>query len=522
MARSFLSLAMQAARAAERAERTRIRELARQEKDAERALRLQEREDRRSYLEGRAAEVEEMNNDLAEQVRLINSLLSDALAHSPGVNWQALKRHVDESELDAIPELKLGPKPEWEKFQPSYTSLLARLLPGWKKRFDLKVAKARPAFERALEEYSRVSQARRSRLELLEAQVRDHNQKIDFIHEAYRAGEPDAVGSFFDLIFERSEYPEGFPGQWKVAYLPESRQIIVDFDLPTLDASVPAIERYRYTKSTDQITETRKSQKVRQSLYAALVSQSVLRRLYDVFTSDCEHIVEVAAINAFVDTIDPSTGQRVRPCVVSVRTTREEFEKLDLRRVDPSACLKRLNAAVSRSPSELAAVKPIVDINMADPRFVQESDVLSTLDTRPNLMDLTPGEFESLITNLFQKMGLETKLTQASRDGGVDCVAFDPRPVLGGKVVVQAKRYKNTVGVSAVRDLFGTMHNEGASKGILVTTSGYGTAAYEFANGKPIELLSGSNLLYLLKEHAGIDATIVVPEDWRDPVADYV
>jgi restriction system protein len=29
------------------------------------------------------------------------------------------------------------------------------------------------------------------------------------------------------------------------------------------------------------------------------------------------------------------------------------------------------------------------------------------------------------------------------------------------------------------------MHNEGASKGILVTTSGYGKAAYEFANGSP-------------------------------------
>ncbi len=121
-------------------------------------------------------------------------------------------------------------------------------------------------------------------------------------------------------------------------------------------------------------------------------------------------------------------------------------------------------------------------------------------------MELSPSEFESLITNLFQKMGLDTKLTQASRDGGVDCVAFDPRPILGGKVIIQAKRYKNTVGVSSVRDLFGTMHNEGASKGILVTTSGYGKAAYDFANGTPMELITGSNLLYLLKEHASIEA----------------
>ncbi len=225
----------------------------------------------------------------------------------------------------------------------------------------------------------------------------------------------------------------------------------------------------------------------------------------------------MVTVSAFVEAIDPSTGQQVRPCLVSVRTTRNEFEKLDLRRVDPKACLKRLNATVSRSPSELVAVKPIIEFNMTDPRFIQENDVLSELDTRPNLMELTPGEFENLITNLFERMDLATRQTQASRDGGVDCVAFDMRPVVGGKIIIQAKRYKNTVGVGAVRDLYGAMQHEQASKGILVTTSGYGKAAYEFANGKPIALLDGSNLIYLLKEHAGIEAKIVILPDWRDP-----
>jgi hypothetical protein len=36
------------------------------------------------------------------------------------------------------------------------------------------------------------------------------------------------------------------------------------------------------------------------------------------------------------------------------------------------------------------------------------------------------------------------------------------------------------------------MQNEGASKGILVTTSGYGKSSFEFAAGKPLELLSGT------------------------------
>ncbi len=97
-------------------------------------------------------------------------------------------------------------------------------------------------------------------------------------------------------------------------------------------------------------------------------------------------------------------------------------------------------------------------------------------------------------------------------------MAYDPRPIFGGQVVIQAKGYKHTVGVSAVRDLSGTMQNEGASKGILVTTSGYGKASFEFADGKPLELLAGSNLLYLLEKHAGITAKIEPPEDWTDPM----
>ena len=92
-------------------------------------------------------------------------------------------------------------------------------------------------------------------------------------------------------------------------------------------------------------------------------------------------------------------------------------------------------------------------------------------------------------------------VTQASRDGGVDEIAFDPDPTRGGKIVIQAKRYTNTVGFSAVRDLYGTVMNEGATKGILVTTSDYGPDAYDFARDKPITLLSGSNLLHLLQKH---------------------
>jgi restriction system protein len=46
------------------------------------------------------------------------------------------------------------------------------------------------------------------------------------------------------------------------------------------------------------------------------------------------------------------------------------------------------------------------------------------------------------------------------------------------------------------------------------------SSPHEFANGKPLELIDGGNLLYLLQEHAGIEVKIVVPEDWVEPEPD--
>jgi restriction system protein len=83
----------------------------------------------------------------------------------------------------------------------------------------------------------------------------------------------------------------------------------------------------------------------------------------------------------------------------------------------------------------------------------------------------------------------------------VDAIVLDPDPIRGGKIVIQAKRYTNVVGLSAVRDLYGTVINEGANRGILVTTADYGADSYEFVKGKPLSLLNGSNLLNLLEKH---------------------
>jgi HJR/Mrr/RecB family endonuclease len=332
-------------------------------------------------------------------------------------------------------------------------------------------------------------------------------------------GESDGIAQYVKSVLTSMPAPNGCESHARIAYSGDSRQLVVEYELPSIKV-VAAVRGYRYVATHEKLAATKRPVSQVKSLYGGAIAQLSLLCIAYIFGSDTKRDVDVVVLNGVVDTVDPRSGKRVRPCLITVRVTRDTFDEIDLDHVDPLACLRHLSASVSRSPAELAPVRPVVEFSMVDPRFISETDTLSALDGRPNLMELTPNEFESLIQNLFTSMGLETRQTRASRDGGVDCVAYDTRPIFGGKVVIQAKRYKNTVGVSAVRDLFGTLQNEGASKGILVTTSGYGKASFEFAQNKPIELIDGGNLLYLLEEHAGIKARIEMPEDWRDPVPD--
>ena len=126
-------------------------------------------------------------------------------------------------------------------------------------------------------------------------------------------------------------------------------------------------------------------------------------------------------------------------------------------------------------------------------------------DETQNLASLDWQDFEHLVREVIEKEftgeGSEVHVTQASRDQGVDAIAFDSDPIRGGKFVFQAKRYTNVVSVSAARDLYGTVINEGAVKGILITTSSFGPDTYEFVKDKPITLISGGELLGLLEKH---------------------
>ena len=473
-------------------------------------------------------DVDHANQQLDARMQALQTALVASLGRTSQFRFESLKTQPRRPSWNPGSLEHEEPAPDSAAFAPPPLGGLASLKPGAKRRHEEAVAEGNARYQRAVSQHAERETDRRRKLgeakarfeaetEALDDAVERQHAAVDELQARLAAGDPDAVTEFFSNVLQPDRYGYEITTACRVAYSVESKQLVVEAELPDVDV-VPEIKAYKFVKTRGEATSTPRPAAERRRIYASLVAQLALRTLNDVFTADADANVETAVLNAHVSTIDTKTGRAIHPCLVTVRVTRDHFNDLNLASVEPGDCLKGLSASVSRSPAEFVPVKPVIEFDMADPRFVKTSDVLAELDARPNLMELTPTEFEGLITNLFEKMGLDTKQTQPSRDGGVDCVAYDARPIFGGKVVIQAKRYKHTVGVSAVRDLFGTMQNEGATKGILVTTSGYGQASHEFANGKPLELIDGGNLLYLLLEHAGIEAKIEVPEDWVDPV----
>ncbi|MFI5168501.1 MAG: restriction endonuclease [Thermoanaerobaculales bacterium] len=131
--------------------------------------------------------------------------------------------------------------------------------------------------------------------------------------------------------------------------------------------------------------------------------------------------------------------------------------------------------------------------------------ILAQVSTAYKLMGLMPDEMEDVATELFRLQGYV--VTENKRpdleDGGVD---FEI--VKHGKTrLVQVKHWHKEVGVREARELWGLVASEGAEGGILIGTSGFSEAAREFAEGKDLQLIDGSEFMHLRSQLNDLHAT---------------
>lgn len=473
------------------------------------------------------AQIQELREELA-------SILEKSHKRDSTVDWKRLRKAVEKEisfpdrpakpKMDELPEM-----PERKHYDPVF-SFLDYLIPSWrrekareaveafkgaKKDWEEKCQEVWARNEKRRQGYQGAVESWKEKVQQIKETKQRELQRIEELRRKYASGEKEAVEKVVGEILEEQEYPlEDLISTKEVAFDPESQRAVVDVWMPA-PGDVPDRKEVKYIKSRDAFEPKSLSKKDSRALYEEVMYQGILHVAYVILAGDEEENIRGVVVNGYVESVNEATGHEETKCTISLEASRDEILELNLSRLDAKACFQDLKGVSASSLEEVSPVTPMAQVERSDARFTEGREVGENMEEGQNIAAMDWEEFEHLIRELFEKEfaedGGEVNVTQSSRDGGIDAVIFDPDPLRGGKIVVQAKRYTQTVGVSSVRDLYGTVMNEGANKGILVTTSGFGPEAYDFAEDKPIQLLSGGNLLSLLEQHS-YEARIDVEE----------
>ena len=232
------------------------------------------------------------------------------------------------------------------------------MLPWKKSEYERSYEQGEERYKRAERKYQKAKEDYECRMNGLREEASEHNRKIETLKENFAAGKPEDVKNYFNRVLHARDYPEVFPHKWEFAYVPDSRQLAVEYDLPTFHA-MPEVKAYRYVKVRDETTQTPMPQSQRKQLYASILAQIPLRTIHEIYKADRTEAVDTIIFNGYVKTIDPSTGKPGQFCLVAVSTTRHQFLDLNLELVDPQECIKGLKGRFSRKPEDLVAVSPM-------------------------------------------------------------------------------------------------------------------------------------------------------------------
>ncbi len=113
--------------------------------------------------------------------------------------------------------------------------------------------------------------------------------------------------------------------------------------------------------------------------------------------------------------------------------------------------------------------------------------------------------FEDLVGEAFRQTGYSVKDNSVNgADGGVDLWLCKDNK----QYIAQCKRWKSQkVGVAIVREMYGIMISESADGVFIISSGNFTNEAVEFADGKPIQLINGNDLVTLIEEIDGNSTT---------------
>lgn len=130
-------------------------------------------------------------------------------------------------------------------------------------------------------------------------------------------------------------------------------------------------------------------------------------------------------------------------------------------------------------------------------RSRQRARLLEAQTGAASIAALNWREFEQLVGEAFRRQGYLLEETgQGGADGGVDLILRKD----GRTTLVQCKRWRQRqVPVTTVREMFGLLNHHSANDIKIVCVGDYTPDARRFAAGKAIELITGQNLMSMVR-----------------------
>lgn len=462
-------------------------------------------------------QAEEMTREALERRAQADGILAHTLGVDDTIDWETLKDRSTFTESSPHkPYLRpCPPKPDRSQVSQSFGQKVSNWAWGRPKETDeeryqqvlreweTQNASVIAENERLMDDFYHRQQEYVYRKYAFHLKIQEQNNQVEAERNRWLSRDPVAIEEYCQMVLSNSEYPDWITQDFELEFNGANGMLVVDFGLPAAE-DIPRVKEFKYAKANDSIREVAFSERDLDALYESVCYQIAIRTIHEVIEADKVQALKAVVFNGIVNAVNPATGNQESIPVLSIQADRDLFERFDLSKVEPKACAQGLRCVAGKKLKAYQAISPIARLS---------HDHSGSIDQGIDLDNIPWRSFEHLVGQLFRlefaTTGGVVNVTQASRDGGVDAVILDPDPIRGGKFVVQAKKYSGTVPPTCVRDLYGTMLSEGAAKGILVTTSFFGPDSYGFAKDKPITLLDGNNLVYLLQKH-GISATLTV------------
>jgi len=165
-----------------------------------------------------------------------------------------------------------------------------------------------------------------------------------------------------------------------------------------------------------------------------------------------------------------------------------------------SPMLAKVGASLGQAMAPLAWVVLIFSCLASIFSFIGTRRRRRLLDVQRDLDSIAAlgwKHFELLVAEAYRRQGYRVEETgQGGADGGIDLILRRP----GEMVLVQCKQWRTRkVPVNVVREMHGLMHHHGAHGVKLICVGAYTPDAVAFAEGKPIELVTGEALLALVR-----------------------